>query len=76
MTITFEDRSGRFIKQWPNVEYAAHGIPQRGDYVILHWGDKNEDAEECLVLYRIFDGARVDNITVVVDRVREVCYGQ
>ena len=66
MTLEFRDLSGRFIKQWPNVEYVKHGIPQNGDTVILHWGDHNEEAERFTVVKREFDGTFLDKVVVYV----------
>ena len=68
MNITFLDKEGKFIKQWPNVEYSGHGIPNTGDHVILHWGDYNEESEEYIVLYRTFDGTRVNSVYCTIVR--------
>ena len=69
MSITFEDRTGTYIKQWPNVEYADHGIPEKGDHVLLHFGDYNEVAVEYVVLYRTFDGTRPHTIFCTIESV-------
>ena len=69
MSITFTDKEGNFIKCWPGVEYAEHGIPNVGDHVLLHWGDYNEDIEEYVVLWRTFDGVRPDVVYCTIERV-------
>ena len=68
MSITFLGKDGSFLKQWPNVEYADHCVPNAGDHVILHWGDRNEKSEECVVLFRTFDGTRPDTLYCTVER--------
>lgn len=37
MTIEFRDKNGDYIKQWPNWNGE---IPQKGDTVVLHFGDE------------------------------------
>ena len=69
MSITFTDKEGNFIKSWPNVEYADHGIPNTGDHVILHWVDGNEEAEEYVILWRTFDGTRLNTVYCAIEAV-------
>ncbi len=69
MSITFTDKEGNFIHSWPDVEYADHGIPNTGDHVILHWGGRNEKAEEYVILWRTFDGTRLNTVYCVIEAV-------
>lgn len=64
MTLEFRDRKGNYIKQWPNW---SGEIPQKGDTVILHFGDNNEEASESDVLYRKISGTEPDKIIVMLD---------
>lgn len=68
MTIEFRDREWKYIKSWPNMEYAGHGIPMQGDHVVLHWGDNGEDSEEYAVVSRVFDGMRPDVVTLIIEK--------
>lgn len=68
MSIRFEDSEGNWIKTWPNVEYAGHGIPEKGDHVLLHYGDYGEEVEEYVVLWRVYDGKRPDSVILVVEK--------
>lgn len=66
MSITFVDKDGNFVKQWPNWEL---GIPNSGDHVLLHYGDYNEASVEYVVLYRTFDGTRPHTIFCTIESV-------
>jgi hypothetical protein len=66
MSITFEDRTGTYIKQWPNWEL---GIPNSGDHVLLHWGDNNEVSVEYVVLHRTFDGTEPETVYCAIEKV-------
>lgn len=63
MTIEFIDKNGNYIKQWPNW---SGEIPQKGDTVILHFGDENEERKEYDVLYRIISGTKPDKVVVIM----------
>jgi len=65
MTIEFIDLDGNYIKQWPN--WNKRLIPQKGDCVILHYGDKNEIKVSYEVHNRVIDGTNPDKVVVVVD---------
>ena len=64
MTIEFRDRNGNYIKQWPNW---SGEIPQKGDTVVLHFGDENEESEEYDVLYRKISGTEPDKVVVILE---------
>ena len=72
MTIVFTDYNNRnYIKSWPNVEYSKVTLPGINDYVILHWGDYNEKEEYYRVKGRIYDGAKLDVVELLVEYIPE-----
>lgn len=71
MTIEFIDLDGNYIKQWPNWNPSL--IPQNGDWVILHYGDKNETKVAYKVNNRVIDGTNPDKVVVVVDVMYDFC---
>lgn len=64
MTIEFRDKNGDYIKQWPNWNGE---IPQKGDTVVLHFGDENEERKGYGVLYRIISGTEPDKVVVIME---------
>lgn len=64
MTIEFRDKNGNYIKQWPNW---SGEIPQKGDTVVLHFGDENEERKEYDVLYRKISGTKPDKVVVIME---------
>ena len=70
MTIEFIDLDGNYIKQWPNWNPSL--IPQKGDYVILHYGDHNETIVPYTVFNRVIDGTVPDKVVVVVDDMESI----
>lgn len=64
MTIEFRDKNGNYIKQWPNW---SGEIPQKGDTVVLHFGDENEERKEYDVLYRKISGTEPDKVVVIME---------
>lgn len=65
MTIEFKDLNNARIKQWPNW---TGEIPQAGDYVLLHWGDYNEEEEIVVVKWRVISGTNPNKVVCIVDR--------
>lgn len=64
-TITFYDAdNGNYIKQWPNW---SGEVPQVGDYVLLHFGDYNEETVKYFVYSREIDGTKPDNVSLYVE---------
>ena len=68
MVIEFIDTDGRFIKQWPNAEDFI--IPQKGDTVVIHWGDYHEDKEVYKVVDRIINGTESNKLYLKVGKVK------
>ena len=64
--MTIEFFTGSFIKQWPNW---TGEIPQKGDIVVLHFGDKNETTEIYAVRKRLIDETRPDKISIELERI-------
>jgi hypothetical protein len=52
------------IKQWPNW---SGEIPQKGDVVLLHFGDNNEEEREYIVQRRIISGTNPDKVIVELE---------
>lgn len=61
MTIVFIYNNS--IKEWPNW---SGEIPQKGDDVLLHFGDYNEDERKCIVEKRIISGTEPDKVILEV----------
>ena len=55
-----------YIKGWPNW---TGEIPQNGDIVKLHFGDRNETEIEYRVLYRVIDDRHQDTIDIIVTEI-------
>ena len=61
--MTIEFIIGHRLKQWPNW---SGEIPQRGDDVLLHFGDYNEDERKYTVEKRIISGTEPDKVILEV----------
>lgn len=66
MTIEFQDRDNEYIKQWPNWDGP---IPMKGDYVLLHFGDNNEEEAQYIVLGRSISGLESDKLYLQIGKV-------
>ena len=66
ITITFYNfQNNKYIKQW----YWLGVIPVVGDYVVLHFGDYNEEEATYKVMKRIINGLKSDSIDLYVLKV-------
>lgn len=55
-----------YLKSWPNW---SGEIPQKGDIVVLHFGDNNE-IELCYIVdCRVIDGTKADTVRINVTRI-------
>lgn len=64
--IEFKNSIGNgYIKQWPNWTGV---IPVKGDTVILHFGDNNENIEYHEVIDRIISGTEPDKIIIYTEK--------
>lgn len=52
-----------YLKDWVNW---TGEVPQRGDCVLIHFGDNNEEEYKCRVLRRVIDGRKPDDVVIVV----------
>lgn len=70
MEITLEilDYNNEFVKQWQ--WDSNHEIPQKGDTLLIHFGDENEEEYRVNVLRREFDGTRTNVVRIITDFVR------
>lgn len=63
ITITFYNfQNNEYIKQW----YWFGVIPVVGDYVVLHFGDCNEEEATYKVMKRVINGLKSDSIDLYV----------
>ena len=68
MTLEILDYEGNFVKQW--VWDNVRPIPEKGDTMLIHFVDENEDEYRVNVLRREFDGIRPDVVRIVTDFVK------
>ena len=66
MILEFYSKEAGYLKQWYNW---TGEIPQKGDIVVLHYGDNNEFHDEYEVLFRKISGTEPDKIIVDVKRI-------
>lgn len=62
--MTIEFIIGHHMEQWPNW---TGEIPQKGDVVLLHFGDNNENEERYIVQRRIISGTEPGKVVVEVE---------
>lgn len=58
----------KFIRNWPNW---TGGVPEKGDVVLIHFGDYNEDEFMYRVVNRVFNGLRPDDIDIIVEEIEK-----
>ena len=56
-----------YIKDWVNW---TGEVPQKDDFVLLHFGDNNEEEEKYHVVGRCIDVTRPDDVTIFVKPAR------
>lgn len=52
-----------YLKDWVNW---SGEVPNRGDIVLIHFGDNNEEDYKYRVVGRIIDGRKPDDVAIVV----------
>lgn len=62
------DYNKNFVKQWSWEDRKP--IPNKGDTMLIHFGDNNEEEYRVNVLHREFDGTRPDVIRIITDFVK------
>ena len=58
----------KFIRSWVNW---TGEVPEKGDVVIIHFGDYNEEEFMYLVVNRVFNGLRPDYIDIIVEKIEK-----
>lgn len=53
----------KYLRDWVNW---TGEVPNRGDIVLIHFGDNNEEEYKYRVVGRIIDGRKPDNVDIVV----------
>lgn len=64
MTIEFRNRNDEYIKQWSNWTGV---IPNKGDTVVIHFGDYAEESYSYEVEELIIDGTKPDKVVLIID---------
>lgn len=57
----------KYLRDWVNW---TGEVPQRGDIVLIHFGDNNEEEYKYRVVGRIIDGRKPDDVDVVVSLIK------
>ncbi len=68
ITLQILDYNGKYVKQWPWVTNMP--IPNKGDTMLIHFGDENEEEYRVNVLRREFDGTRPNVVRIITDYVK------
>ena len=55
----------RFLKTWWDWQGV---IPQKGDVILLHWGDNSEETDAWIVIGRVISGTEEKTINVILGK--------
>ena len=58
----------RYIRDWVNW---PGEVPDKGDVVLIHFGDYNEEEFMYRVFNRVFNGLRPDYIDIIVEKIEK-----
>lgn len=58
----------KFIRNWVNW---TGEVPDKGDVVLIHFGDYNEEEFMYRVVNRVFDGRFPDDIDIIVEEIEK-----
>ena len=64
----FEQGQKKFIRDWVNW---TGEVPDKGDVVLIHFGDYNEEEFMYRVVIRVFNGLRPDRIDIIVEKIEK-----
>ena len=64
----FEQGQKKFIRDWVNW---TGEVPDKGDVVLIHFGDYNEEEFMYRVVNRVFNGLRPDRIDIIVEKIEK-----
>ena len=58
----------KYIRAWVNW---TGEVPDKGDVVLIHFGDYNEEEFMYRVVFRVFNGLRPDYIGIIVEKIEK-----
>ena len=58
----------KYIRSWVNW---TGEVPEKGDVVLLHFGDYNEEELMYRVVNRVFNGLRPERIDIIVEEIEK-----
>ena len=58
----------KYIRAWVNW---TGEVPDKGDVVLIHFGDYNEAEFMYRVVFRVFNGLRPDYIGIIVEKIEK-----
>lgn len=58
----------KYIRNWVNW---TGEVPDKGDVVLIHFGDDNEEEFMYRVVNRVFDGRFPDDIDIIVEKIEK-----
>lgn len=58
----------KYIRNWVNW---TGEVPEKGDVVLIHFGDYNEEEFMYRVVNRVFNGLRPDDIDIIVEEIEK-----
>lgn len=58
----------KYIRAWVNW---TGEVPEKGDVVLIHFGDYNEEEFMYRVVNRVFNGLRPDDIDIIVEEIKK-----
>ena len=58
----------KYIRGWVNW---TGEVPEKGDVVLLHFGDYNEEELMYRVVNRVFNGLRPERIDIIVEKIEK-----
>ena len=64
----FEQGQKKFIRDWVNW---TGEVPDKGDVVLIHFGDYNEEEFMYRVVNRVFNGLRPERIDIIVEEIEK-----
>lgn len=64
----FEQGQKKFIRGWVNW---TGEVPDKGDVVLIHFGDYNEEEFMYRVVNRVFNGLRPERIDIIVEEIEK-----
>lgn len=68
ITLEILDYNHKYVKEWQWL--STMPIPNKGDTMLIHFGDDNELEYRVNVLHREFDGTRPNVIRIITDYVK------